>query len=81
MYRVSSAFYNSISHTNLKGLRYEGALTGIKSRAPVVGGNIAAWSGLISAFTCLAVGYREKEDGWNIIFAGAATGGCLSARG
>ncbi|KAF8603261.1 mitochondrial import inner membrane translocase, subunit Tim17/22 [Ceratobasidium sp. AG-I] len=64
-----------------KGFRFEGALTGMKSRAPVVAGNLAAWSGLLSAFNCLAVEYRQKEDGWNTVLAGAATGGCLAVRG
>ncbi|QRV91208.1 mitochondrial import inner membrane translocase subunit TIM17 [Ceratobasidium sp. AG-Ba] len=63
-----------------KGHRIEGMMTGMKARAPVVAGNIAAWGGLLSAFNCVAVHSRQKEDGWNAIFAGALSGGCLSIR-
>ncbi|KAG8720058.1 translocase of the inner membrane [Ceratobasidium sp. 395] len=63
-----------------KGHRLEGIATGIKARAPVVAGNFAAWGGLLSAFNCVAVHYRQVEDGWNAVFAGAATGGSLAVR-
>ncbi|KAG8680043.1 translocase of the inner membrane [Ceratobasidium sp. 394] len=63
-----------------KGHRIAGMTTNIKARAPVVAGNIAAWGGLLSAFNCVAVHYRQVEDGWNAVFAGAASGGCLAAR-
>ncbi|KAG8720578.1 translocase of the inner membrane [Ceratobasidium sp. 395] len=61
-----------------KGHRLEGIATGIKARAPVVAGNFAAWGGLLSALNCVAVHYRQVEDGWNAVFAGAATGGSLA---
>ncbi|QRV76375.1 mitochondrial import inner membrane translocase subunit TIM17 [Ceratobasidium sp. AG-Ba] len=63
-----------------KGYRMEGMITCMKVRAPVVAGNMAAWTGLLSAFNCVAVHYRQKEDGWNSIFAGALAGGCISIR-
>lgn len=36
--------------------------------------------GLFSTFDCSMVYLRQKEDPWNSIFAGAATGGFLSMR-
>ncbi|KAG9083255.1 translocase of the inner membrane, partial [Ceratobasidium sp. 392] len=63
-----------------KGHRIEGMATSIKARAPVIAGNIAAWGGLLSAFNCAALHYRQVEDGWNAVFAGSASGGCLSVR-
>lgn len=44
-------------------------------------GNFAVWGGLFSAFDCTLVAIRKKEDPWNSIFSGAATGGVLAARG
>ncbi|CAE6501765.1 unnamed protein product, partial [Rhizoctonia solani] len=64
-----------------KGFRLEGATHSIKARSPAIAGNFAAWTGLLSAFDCAIVGYRQKEDIWNRIFSGAGAGGCLSARG
>jgi hypothetical protein len=61
-------------------LRLEGTVTSIKARAPAVAGNIAAWGGLLSAFNCVAVHYRQKEDGWNNVLAGAGSGGCIAVR-
>ncbi|KAG8793110.1 translocase of the inner membrane [Ceratobasidium sp. 428] len=64
-----------------KGHRFEAMAATIKARAPVVAGNLAAWGGLLSAFSCAAVHYRRVEDGWNSVLAGAGTGGILAARG
>ena len=44
-------------------------------------GNFAVWGGLFSTFDCSLVGIRKKEDPWNSIISGAATGGVLAARG
>jgi len=38
------------------------------------------WGCLFAIFDCSLAGYRHKEDPWNSIFAGAATGGVLAAR-
>jgi len=48
--------------------------------APRVGGSFAVWGGLFSTFDCAMVYARQKEDPWNSIVAGAATGGFLSMR-
>jgi import inner membrane translocase subunit TIM17 len=61
--------------------RFAGALTAIKSRAPVLGGNFAVWGGMFSVFDCSIAAMRRKEDPWNSIMSGALTGGCLAIRG
>ncbi|KAJ3045419.1 translocase of the inner membrane [Rhizophlyctis rosea] len=63
-----------------RGERFVGSLTAIKARAPVLGGNFAVWSGLFNAGDCLIAGVRGKEDAWNPIIAGGATGAILAAR-
>lgn len=42
-----------------------GALTAIKARAPVLGGNFGVWGGLFSTFDCAVKGIRKKEDPYN----------------
>ncbi|KAJ3330476.1 translocase of the inner membrane [Blyttiomyces sp. JEL0837] len=63
-----------------RGDRLAGALSSLKARSPVLGGNFAVWSGLFNAGDCTLVAIRGKEDSWNAIMAGAATGGILAAR-
>ncbi|CAO3610695.1 unnamed protein product [Cunninghamella blakesleeana] len=52
----------------------------MKARAPVLGGNFAAWGGLFSTFDCAFKGIRQKEDPWNSILSATLTGGVLAAR-
>lgn len=47
------------------GERRIGAITAIKSRAPVLGGNFGVWGGLFSTFDCAVKGIRKKEDPYN----------------
>lgn len=47
------------------GERRIGALTAIKARAPVLGGNFGVWGGLFSTFDCAIKGIRKKEDPYN----------------
>lgn len=47
------------------GERRIGALTAIKARAPVLGGNFGVWGGLFSTFDCAVKGIRRKEDPYN----------------
>ena len=42
---------------------------------------LRSWGGLFSAFDCTLVAIRKKEDPWNSIFSGAATGGVLARGG
>lgn len=62
------------------GSAWSGAVEQLKVRAPIVGGNFAVWGGLFAVFDCSLSGVRQKEDPWNSIIAGAATGGLLAAR-
>ena len=57
-----------------------GAISTIKARAPVTGGNFGIWGGMFSTFDCAVKGWRQKEDAWNAIISGFMTGGCLAAR-
>ncbi|KAI3876913.1 hypothetical protein MKX03_032458 [Papaver bracteatum] len=63
-----------------KGERLFGGTQAVRMNAPRVGGSFAVWGGLFSAFDCTMVYVRQKEDPWNSIFAGAATGGFLQMR-
>ena len=63
-----------------RGAALFGGIEGAKMRAPITGGNFAVWGGLFSCFDCSLVAMRKKEDPWNSIIAGAATGGVLAAR-
>lgn len=63
-----------------RGERLLGMRTAVKARAPVLGGNFAVWGLMFSSFDCTFAWLRRKEDPWNSIMAGAATGGLLVAR-
>jgi mitochondrial import inner membrane translocase subunit TIM17 len=63
-----------------KGQRLRGGIFAVKARAPVLGGNFAVWGGIFSSFDCTLAAVRMKEDPWNSILAGAATGGVLAGR-
>lgn len=63
------------------GERRAGAISAIKMRAPVLGGNFGVWGGLFSTFDCAVKGVRKKEDPYNAIIAGFFTGGSLAIRG
>lgn len=63
-----------------KGERLIGGTQAVRMNAPRVGGGFAVWGGLFSTFDCTMVYVRQKEDPWNSIIAGAATGGFLQMR-
>lgn len=63
-----------------RGERFLGATQAVRMNAPRVGGSFAVWGGLFSTFDCSLVYLRQKEDPWNSIIAGAATGGLLQIR-
>lgn len=67
-------------HNSPKGHRLAGGTTAVRMNVPRVGGSFAVWGGLFSTFDCAMVYARKKEDPWNSIAAGAATGGLLSLR-
>ncbi|KAL0345173.1 UNVERIFIED_CONTAM: Mitochondrial import inner membrane translocase subunit TIM17-2 [Sesamum radiatum] len=63
-----------------KGTRFVGGSQAVRMNAPRIGGSFAVWGGLFSVFDCSMVYVRQKEDPWNSIIAGAATGGFLQMR-
>ena len=79
---VGGAVWHSVKgfRNSPKNERLLGALTAVKGRAPILGGNFAVWGGVFSVFDCSLVAIRHKEDPWNAICSGALTGGVLAAR-
>lgn len=60
--------------------RLAGSWLAIKTRGPAVGGSFAVWGGLFSTIDCTLIHFREKEDPYNSIISGAATGAILAVR-
>lgn len=79
---VGGSIWHSIKgfRNSPRGAQLRGGLELCKARAPVVGGNFAVWGGLFACFDCTLAATRHKEDPWNSILAGAATGGTLAIR-
>eukprot|EP00252_Welwitschia_mirabilis_P017378 TRINITY_DN38498_c0_g1_i1.p1 TRINITY_DN38498_c0_g1~~TRINITY_DN38498_c0_g1_i1.p1 ORF type:complete len:239 (-),score=40.33 TRINITY_DN38498_c0_g1_i1:172-888(-) len=79
---VGGALYHFILglKNSPKGERLHGGIQAVTLNAPRVGGSFAVWGGLFSTFDCGMVYLRQKEDPWNSIAAGAATGGFLQMR-
>jgi import inner membrane translocase subunit TIM17 len=75
MYHFVKGLYNSP-----KGHRLAGGATSVRMLAPGLAGSFAVWGGLFSTFDCAFVYARGREDPWNSIAAGAATGGLLAVR-
>lgn len=63
-----------------KGGKMIGSMTALSARGPVLGGQFAVWGGLFACCDCSLTAIRQKEDPWNSIISGAATGGVLAAR-
>ncbi|CAJ2636674.1 unnamed protein product [Trifolium pratense] len=74
-FHFSKGLYNSP-----QGSRFTGAAQAVRLNGARIGGSFAVWGGLFSTFDCTMVYLREKEDPWNSIIAGAATGGFLAMR-
>jgi len=62
------------------GNKFEQMFSRVKARTPVLGGSFAVWGTLFSLCDCTFTYIRKKEDPWNAIISGAATGGILAAR-
>ncbi|CAF1148225.1 unnamed protein product [Rotaria magnacalcarata] len=60
--------------------RLIGSLNAVKLRAPRVGSSFSTWGCIFSLIDCSFVYVRNKEDPWNSILSGAATGAILQAR-
>ena len=57
-----------------------GAMVRVRERAPVLGGQFAAWGLCFASFDCTFAHIRQKEDPWNSIMSGAAAGAVMAAR-
>ena len=79
---ISGGIFHTIkgSWNAPKGARIHGALSAMQARGPVLGGQFAVWGGLFACCDCSLTAIRQKEDPWNSIISGAATGGVLAAR-
>jgi import inner membrane translocase subunit TIM17 len=62
------------------GTRWREGVARSRLRAPILGGSFAVWGTLFSICDCSFTYVRKKEDPWNAIMSGAATGGLLAAR-
>ena len=60
--------------------RLMGGVIRVKERAPILGGQFAAWGICFSSFDCTFAYIRQKEDPWNSIMSGAAAGAVMVAR-
>ncbi|XP_030374989.1 probable mitochondrial import inner membrane translocase subunit Tim17 3 [Scaptodrosophila lebanonensis] len=65
--------------TGLTRRLYSG-VDAVKMKTPAIAGSFAIWGATFSTVDCAMVYYRQKEDSWNSIVSGAATGGILAAR-
>mmetsp|Transcript_19861 Transcript_19861/g.28118 ORF Transcript_19861/g.28118 Transcript_19861/m.28118 type:complete len:244 (-) Transcript_19861:282-1013(-) len=79
---IGGGLWHTIKGARLapKGARLKGSYSAIRARAPILGGQFAVWGGLFACCDCSLTAIRQKEDPWNSIISGGATGGVLAAR-
>jgi len=79
---IGGGIWHSVRGARLApaGGRFAGSLSAVQARSPVLGGQFAVWGGLFACCDCTLTAVRNKEDPWNSIISGAATGGILAAR-
>lgn len=76
LWHFAKGWRNSPKYEKFNGAMFSGTL-----KSPAVGSAFATWGGIFCAFDCtLAYARGGKEDSWNPVLAGAATGGVLSMR-
>lgn len=82
MGNIGGGLWHSIKGARMApaGARLAGSLSAVQARAPVLGGQFAIWGGIFACFDCSLTSLRQKEDPWNSIISGAATGGTLALR-
>mmetsp|Transcript_6568 Transcript_6568/g.6698 ORF Transcript_6568/g.6698 Transcript_6568/m.6698 type:complete len:219 (-) Transcript_6568:92-748(-) len=74
-------FCGGLRNASSGSSRFPQAIARMKARTPILGGSFAIWGTLFSCCDCSFAAVRKKEDPWNAIMSGAATGGILAARG
>lgn len=79
---IGGGIWHSVKGARLApaGARMAGSLSAVVARSPVLGGQFSVWGGLFACCDCTLTALRQKEDPWNSIISGAATGGILAAR-
>jgi import inner membrane translocase subunit TIM17 len=81
---IGGALFNGVSGARHAPAGFSrralGGLVRLKERAPVLGGQFAAWGLCFSTFDCSFAYIRQKEDPWNSIMSGAAAGAVMAAR-
>lgn len=79
---IGGGLWHSIKGARMApaGARWAGSLSAVQARSPVLGGQFAVWGGLFACCDCTLTAIRQKEDPWNSIVSGAATGGILAVR-
>lgn len=82
MGNIGGGLWHSIKGARMApaGARLAGSLSAVQARAPVLGGQFAIWGGIFACYDCTLTAVRQKEDPWNSIISGAATGGTLALR-
>ncbi|VVB14151.1 unnamed protein product [Arabis nemorensis] len=68
------------SRNSPSGRRLVGGAQAVSMNAARLGGSFGSYGALFSAFEYTTIRIRNKEDRWNAIIAGTATGGLLSIR-
>mmetsp|Transcript_3966 Transcript_3966/g.5783 ORF Transcript_3966/g.5783 Transcript_3966/m.5783 type:complete len:243 (+) Transcript_3966:668-1396(+) len=79
---IGGGLWHTIKGARLapQGARLIGSYSAVRARAPILGGQFAVWGGLFACCDCSLTALRQKEDPWNSIISGGATGGVLAAR-
>ena len=79
---IGGGLWHSIKGARMApaGGRLLGSVAAVQARSPVLGGQFAVWGGLFACCDCTLTHLRQKEDPYNSIISGAATGGILAAR-
>jgi import inner membrane translocase subunit TIM17 len=79
---IGGSFFHSIGgyRNAAKGAKMLSIVREVRARSPLLGVQFAAWGGVFSSIDCTLVYLRKKEDPWNSIISGAATGGVLAVR-
>lgn len=62
------------------GRRMSNGFQQVRTIYPCCGGELAVWGYLYSNFDCAMVYFRQRDDPWNSIAAGAAASGVLAWR-
>jgi len=81
---VGGSVFNGISGARNAPVGFNrramGGLVKLREKAPVLGGQFAAWGLCFATFDCTFAYMRQKEDSWNSIMSGGMAGAVMAAR-